>query len=179
MITRMAIPDVLLIQPPRYGDARGWFSEAYNVAIMDEAGVPRFVQDNESLSAAVGTVRGLHFQRGEFAQAKLVRCVTGAIFDVAVDIRPDSATFGKHVAARLDAAEGAQMFIPAGFAHGFCTLAPDSLIQYKVSMPYSRANESGIAWNDPALGIDWPVSADAVILSDRDRALPHLKDAAL
>ncbi|MEZ6028747.1 MAG: dTDP-4-dehydrorhamnose 3,5-epimerase [Hyphomonadaceae bacterium] len=179
MISRMAIPDVLLIRPPRYSDARGWFSEAYNVAAMDEAGVPRFVQDNESLSAAVGTVRGLHFQRGEFSQAKLVRCVTGAIFDVAVDIRPGSATFGKHVAARLDATEGAQMFIPAGFAHGFCTLAPDSLIQYKVSTPYSRANESGIAWNDPALGIDWPVSADAVILSDRDRALPHLKDAAL
>lgn len=179
MISRMAIPDVLLIQPPRYGDARGWFSEAYNVAAMDKAGAPRFVQDNESLSAAVGTVRGLHFQRGEFAQAKLVRCVTGAIFDVAVDIRPGSATFGEHVAARLDAAEGAQMFIPAGFAHGFCTLAPDSLVQYKVSAPYSRANEGGIAWNDPALGIDWPVSADAVILSDRDRALPHLKDAAL
>lgn len=178
-IVRMAIPDVQLIRPSRLGDPRGWFSETYNLAAMDAHGFPRFVQDNESLSSTLGTVRGLHYQRGEFAQAKLVRCIAGAIFDVAVDIRPNSPTFGQHVSARLDAAEGVQMFVPEGFAHGFCTLTPDTLVQYKVSAPYSRDSEGGIVWDDPALAIAWPVAADAVVLSDRDRALPKLAEAAL
>jgi dTDP-4-dehydrorhamnose 3,5-epimerase len=178
-IVRMAIPDVQLIRPSRLGDPRGWFSETYNVAGMDAQGFPPFVQDNESLSSSVGTIRGLHYQRGEFAQAKLVRCIAGAIFDVAVDIRPGSPTFGQHVAARLDAAEGVQMFIPEGFAHGFCTLSPDTLVQYKVGAYYSHESQGGIAWNDPALAIAWPVEDGLAVLSDRDRALPKLADAAL
>jgi dTDP-4-dehydrorhamnose 3,5-epimerase len=178
-IVRMAIPDVQLIRPSRLGDPRGWFSETYNVAGMDAQGFPPFVQDNESLSSSVGTIRGLHYQRGEFAQAKLVRCIAGAIFDVAVDIRPESPTFGQHVAARLDAAEGVQMFIPEGFAHGFCTLSPDTLVQYKVGAYYSHERQGGIAWNDPALAIAWPVEDGLAVLSDRDRALPKLADAAL
>ena len=178
-IVRMAISDVLLIRPSRLGDPRGWFSETYNLAAMDAQGLPRFVQDNESLSSSNGTVRGLHYQRGAFAQAKIIRCISGAIFDVAVDIRPGSPTFGQHVAARIDAAEGVQMFIPAGFAHGFCTLAPDTLVQYKVSAPYSRESQGGIAWDDPALAIAWPVEDGVAVLSDRDRALPRLADAAL
>jgi len=179
MLLPMNIADVIFIQPKRHNDARGWFRETYSFERLSEFGIPRFVQDNESLSVAPKTVRGLHFQRAPFAQAKLVRCVSGAIYDVAVDIRPDSPTFGLHVAARLDASDGCQMFIPEGFAHGFCTLLPDSIVEYKVSRPYAPESEGGIAWNDPALGIAWPVADGVATVSDRDRALPRLAYATL
>lgn len=179
MFTALEIPGPLRFQYPRHEDARGWFAETYNLSGLDERGFPRFFQDNESWSAAVGTVRGLHFQRAPFAQAKLIRCIVGAIFDVAVDIRPGSPTFGRYVSSRLDAAGGAQMLIPTGFAHGFCTLMPGTLVQYKVSAPYAPDHEGGIAWDDPALAIEWPVSSSTAVLSDRDRGLPCLSEARL
>jgi dTDP-4-dehydrorhamnose 3,5-epimerase len=175
--TPLAIPDVLLIRPRRFADARGWFSETFSVFEMEALGLPRFVQDNESHSVKAGTVRGLHFQQGEYAQAKLVRCMRGALVDVALDIRRDSPTFGRHVATQLSPENGDQILIPAGFAHGFCTLEPDTVIQYKVSAPYAPGHERGIAWSDPALGIDWPVSAVQAIISERDSQLPRLSDA--
>ena len=179
MITPLAIPDVLLIQPKRHGDARGWFSETFNAARLEELGLPRFIQDNESLSASAGTIRGLHYQRAPFAQAKLVRCVRGALFDVVLDIRKGSPTFGGHVATRLSAESADQIFVPEGFAHGFCTLEPGTLVQYKVSAPYAPEQEGGVAWDDPTLGIIWPASAADVILSNRDRAHPPLARAKL
>lgn len=179
MFTQLAIPDVILFVPKRHRDSRGWFSEAHSVRLLDAQNFPRFVQDNDSFSTAPGTVRGLHFQRAPLAQSKLVRCVTGAVFDVAVDLRPGSSTFGRHVSVRLDAESGSQVFIPAGFAHGFCTLSPDTLVQYKVTVPYAPDHEGGIIWDDPSLGIEWPVDSESAVLSDKDRALPRLADAAL
>lgn len=175
----LSIADVLLVRTPRHADARGWFSETHRADQFTERGLPAFIQDNEVMSFAAGTVRGLHFQRGPFAQAKLVRCLTGAIHDVAVDIRAGSQTFGRHVAIRLDAATGDQVFIPAGFAHGYCTLTPEALVAYKVSAPYAPAHEGGVLWNDPALGIAWPVTAGKAVLSERDRQLPTFTGASL
>lgn len=177
--TPLAIPEVLLIKPRRFADARGWFSETFSSAEMEALGLPRFIQDNESLSVRAGTVRGLHFQKGQYAQAKLVRCMRGSLVDVALDIRPGSPTFGRHVTTRLSPESGDQILIPAGFAHGFCTLEPDTVIQYKVSSPYAPGQEGGIAWNDPALGIKWPVTAEQAVISERDAQLPRLADAAL
>lgn len=175
--TRLAIPDVVLVQPVRHGDARGYFCETYKKPQFDAFGLDlAFVQDNESLSREVGVVRGLHFQTPPMAQAKLVRAVRGAIFDVAVDIRRGSPSFGKWVAATLTAEKGEQLFIPHGFAHGFCTLEPDTLIAYKVDAPYARENDAGIAWDDPALAIDWPVGPGGAVLSDKDRVQPRLRD---
>jgi dTDP-4-dehydrorhamnose 3,5-epimerase len=179
MFTQLAIPDVILFVPKRHRDSRGWFSEAHSVSLLDAQKFPRFVQDNDSFSTVPGTVRGLHFQRPPLAQSKLVRCVVGAVFDVAVDLRPGSSTFGRHVSVRLDAESGSQVFIPAGFAHGFCTLSPDTLVQYKVTVPYAPDQEGGILWNDPTLGIEWPIHSDNAVLSDKDRALPRLADAML
>lgn len=179
MFDRLAISDVLLFRAKRFEDARGWFSQTYVLSEMDALGLPRFVQDNESVSRLAGTVRGLHFQRPPLAQAKLVRCVRGAVFEVAVDIRPGSQTFGHHVSTRLDDSECAQLFVPAGFAHGFCTLTADTVVQYKVSAPYSPEHEAGIAWNDPALAVEWPVREGDVVLSDRDRRHPPLSIAGL
>lgn len=177
--TRLAIPDVVLVQPVRHGDGRGYFCETYKKPAFDAFGIDlAFVQDNESLSRQVGVVRGLHFQTPPMAQAKLVRVLRGAIFDVAVDIRRGSPSYGKWVAATLTAEEGNQLFMPHGFAHGFCTLEPDTLIAYKVDAPYSRPNDAGIAWDDPDLAIDWPVTADAAVLSDKDRVQPRLRDYA-
>ena len=175
MFTSLVIPDVLLIRPRRYLDSRGWFSETYKMREMIEYGIPQFVQDNESLSAEIGTMRGLHYQREPLAQAKLVRCIAGAIFDVVVDIRRDSPTFGQHVSLTLEAGDGLQVFVPVGFAHGFCTLRPDTLVQYKTSAPYAPEYEGGLAWNDPALQILWPLSPK--IISDRDRDFPPLDSA--
>lgn len=172
------IPDVLLLVPRRFKDARGYFAETYNRRLFAEAGVDaEFIQDNQSMSAEVGVVRGLHYQVAPMAQAKLVRVLRGAILDVAVDIRRSSPTFGRHVAARLTADDGRQIYIPPGCAHGFATLEPNTEVFYKVSNYYSPAHERGIRWNDPALGIDWGVDPRAAVLSERDRLHPPFKDA--
>ncbi|KQO59849.1 MULTISPECIES: dTDP-4-dehydrorhamnose 3,5-epimerase [unclassified Methylobacterium] len=169
------IPAVKRVVPNRFGDDRGWFSETFRADILAEAGIDvAFVQDNQSFSAQTGTVRGLHFQLEPAGQAKLVRVLSGSILDVAVDLRHGSETYGRHVAVRLDAAEGEQLYVPVGFAHGFCTLEPDTMVAYKVSSYYSRAHDRNLAWNDPDLAISWPVSAEAAILSDKDRVAPSL-----
>ncbi|PKQ02432.1 MAG: dTDP-4-dehydrorhamnose 3,5-epimerase [Alphaproteobacteria bacterium HGW-Alphaproteobacteria-11] len=176
-IEETSIPGVRIVKPRRFGDARGWFAETFNRRALAEAGIDiDFVQDNESLSAAPGTVRGLHFQTPDFAQTKLVRVLTGAILDVAVDIRRGSPTFGAHVAVELSAENGKQLLVPRGFAHGFCTLAPDTRVFYKVDAYYSEAHDTGLLWNDPALAIDWPVTPGKATLSEKDTRLPRLAD---
>lgn len=175
-ITETKLSDVKLLKPRRFGDHRGFFAETYSRRVYAEAGVDDvFVQDNHSLSATVGTVRGLHFQAPPHAQAKLVRCGRGAIFDVAVDIRRGSPTYGHWVAYTLSAANGAQLYIPAGFAHGFATLEPDSEIVYKCSDYYSPETEGSLRWDDPDIGIEWPVTGEAV-LSEKDAAAPLLAE---
>ncbi len=174
-----AIPDVKIVTPKRHGDARGFFSEVYKKSDWDQAGLPHdFVQDNHSLSGPVGTLRGLHFQKPPFAQAKLVRVIRGRILDVAVDIRRSSPTFGQHVAVELSAESWRQMFVPVGFAHGFVTLEPDTEVLYKVTALYSAADDRGIAWDDPDLRIDWPLPGEGPILSQKDRNWPRLRDLA-
>ncbi|MEL6372966.1 MAG: dTDP-4-dehydrorhamnose 3,5-epimerase [Pseudomonadota bacterium] len=176
-VQRLAIPDVVVMTPKKFGDARGFFSETFNVRTFEEVcGPVAFVQDNQSLSAQQGTVRGLHFQTPPHAQAKLVRVLRGAILDVAVDLRRGSATYGHHVSATLSAENWAQMFVPVGFAHGFCTLTPDTEVLYKVSGLYSPGHDKGLAWDDPALGIAWPVAAGEAVLSDKDRKQPKLAE---
>lgn len=176
-ITPQAIPAVLLIEPKRFGDARGFFSETFREDALAKAGfTARFVQDNHSLSAQVGTLRGLHYQRAPHAQDKLVRVVRGAILDVAVDIRAGSPSFGKSVAAKLSAEDGHQLLVPKGFAHGFVTLEPDTEVLYKVTNFYSSAHDFGLAWDDPELGIEWGIKPDAALLSDKDRKWPRLRD---
>ncbi|WP_425106699.1 dTDP-4-dehydrorhamnose 3,5-epimerase [Ancylobacter sp.] len=177
--TRLAIADVVLVQPVRHGDDRGYFCETYKKPQFDAFGLDiAFVQDNESLSREVGVVRGLHFQTPPMAQAKLVRAVRGAIFDVAVDIRKGSPSYGRWVAATLTAEKGEQLLVPHGFAHGFCTLEPDTIVAYKVDAPYSPPHDAGIRWDDPDLAIDWPLAAGAAILSGKDRTAPLLRDYA-
>ena len=172
-----AIPDAKIITPRKFGDHRGFFSEVYNRKAFLEAGLDLdFVQDNQSLSAEVGTLRGLHFQSDPFAQNKLVRVVRGRILDVVVDIRRSSPTFGKHVAVELSADNWRQLLIPIGFAHGLCTLEPDTEVLYKVTNYYSAPNDLGLAWDDPDLAIEWPVDAAKVVLSDKDRKHPRLRD---
>lgn len=167
---------LILIEPKRFGDHRGFFAETYSRQTYAALGVDvEFVQDNHSLSAAVGTVRGLHFQSPPHAQAKLVRCGRGAIFDVAVDIRRGSPTYGRWAGFALTAENGAQLYIPAGFAHGFATLEPDSEIVYKCSDYYVPEAEGALRWDDPTIGIDWPIIGDA-ILSDKDAKAPLLAD---
>jgi dTDP-4-dehydrorhamnose 3,5-epimerase len=174
-IVETEIADVKLIKPVRHVDARGFFSEVFKESLLQEHGIDvHFVQDNHSLSTNKNVVRGLHFQISPFAQAKLVRVIAGSIFDVAVDIRSGSPSFGRHVAVVLSASEGDQIFIPAGFAHGYCTIEPESEVVYKVSAYYSAEHDRGILWNDPALGIAWPVSANEALISDRDRNNPML-----
>jgi dTDP-4-dehydrorhamnose 3,5-epimerase len=173
----LAIAGPRVLAPVRHGDRRGFFSETWNRATFAAAGIfCDFVQDNHSLSRATGTVRGLHFQTPPFAQAKLVRVIRGAILDVAVDIRVGSPTFARHVAVELSAANWHQLFVPEGFAHGFCTLEPDTEVLYKVSAPYAPDHDRGLRWNDPALAIAWPVSQAAAVVSDKDRAQPLLAD---
>ena len=166
----LAIPDVRLLKPRRFGDSRGWFAETWSRRSLDVA----FCQDNMSRSAEVGTVRGLHFQKPPHAQAKLVMVLKGRILDVAVDIRKSSPTFGRHVAVELSATEGNQLFVPQGFAHGFCTLEPDTMVQYKVDAFYAPDADAGIYWADEALGITWPVATDKAHLSPKDAVLPRL-----
>jgi len=168
----LSIPDVRLITPRRFGDHRGWFTETWSRRTLDIA----FCQDNMSLSAEVGTIRGLHFQKPPHAQAKLVMVLQGAILDVAVDIRRASPTFGQHVAVELSAAAGNQLLIPRGFAHGFCTLEPGTQVMYKVDDFYAPESDAGIFWADPDLAINWPVRVDQAHLSPKDLGLPRLKD---
>ena len=173
------IPDVKLIKLRRHGDVRGFFSEIYNRAALADAGIRNeFVQDNLSMSSAIGTVRVLHFQIPPAAQAKLVMVLCGRIFDVAVDCRKASSSFGRHVAVELSAESWNQLFVPIGFAHGFCTLQDDTTVLYKVTAPYELDLDSGIFWNDPDLNIAWPVPAEQAVVSDKDRRLPRFRDLA-
>ena len=177
-ITPLAIPEVLLITPKRHGDARGWFAETWSEKLMAQAGLAHpFVQDNQAFNAKKATVRGLNFQKAPHAQGKLVRVLKGSIYDVAVDVRPGSATYGRWVAATLTAERGEQLFVPRGFAHGYCTLEPDTELFYKVDGKYARELEGGLVWNDPDLAIPWPLEGEPV-LSDKDKVLPRLKDLA-
>jgi len=173
------LPGLKLLTPKRIDDGRGFFSETYRHDALAEHGIDiAFVQDNHSLSLVAGVVRGLHFQSAPCAQAKLVRVVRGAILDVAVDIRRGSPTYGRHVAIELSAENWQQLFVPVGFAHGFCTLSEQTEVIYKVSEYYSAMDDRGLLWNDPALGIYWPVTADKAVLSERDRKHPTLADLA-
>ena len=175
-VIRTDIPDVVIIEPRVFGDSRGYFFESWSQREFDALVHPvRFVQDNES-SSSYGVVRGLHFQKGAFSQSKLVRVVEGTVLDVAVDIRRGSPTFGRHVAVELDADSHRQLFIPRGFAHGFSVLSQHAVFQYKCDNYYAPQAESAIAWNDPALGIDWRVSAEDAILSEKDKRHPLLAD---
>lgn len=169
---------VVLLRPKRFGDDRGWFSEVYNEKAFSSFGIEdRFVQDNHSLSVPAGTLRGLHFQTPPFEQAKLVRCIRGRIFDVAVDIRRASPTFGRWVGAELSAENGNQLYVPIGFAHGFVTLEPSTEVTYKVSNLYSPENDGGILWDDPEIGIEWPLPYGVEpILSSKDVRQPLLRD---
>jgi len=166
-----------IIAPKRYIDSRGWFSETFHQRRLREIGITcRFVQDNQSSSKRAGTLRGLHFQVPPAAQAKLISVVRGRILDVMVDIRRDSATFGRHVSVEVSAESGLQVYIPEGFAHGFVTLEDEVVVMYKASDFYSPAHDSGIFWNDPDIAFPWPFKDDEIIVSDKDRQLPPLKE---
>jgi len=169
--------DVKLITPIRHQDARGFFSESWNQRVLRDSGLAlEFVQDNIALSKNAGTVRGLHYQDPPSAQGKLVSVLRGAILDVALDIRPDSTTYGQHISITVSAEEGNQVWIPEGFAHGYCTLEDDTLLFYKQTDFYAPNREGGILWNDPTLEIDWPVDSSTAILSDKDLALPSFAE---
>lgn len=179
IVEATAIPGVLLLTPKRFLDGRGFFSETWNEQRFSEAGIAGpFVQDNHVHSADRGVVRGLHLQIGSTAQAKLMRVIRGAIWDVAVDTRPGSATYGKHVGVVLSAENWQQLWIPVGLLHGYCTLEPDTEVIYKVTAPWDRDAERGVIWNDPELAIPWPIAPEEAILSARDRTLPRLADCA-
>lgn len=168
---------VKLIKTKRFGDARGWFSETWSQSRYEALGITcQFVQDNQSRSTFAGTIRGIHFQRPPHAQDKLVRCLRGAVLDYAVDLRKGSPTYGKHVVAELTEDNGDQLFIPVGFGHAFITLTADAEIAYKCSDGYAPQSDGGILWNDPALGIDWPLPPSGPTLSDKDKALPTLAE---
>ena len=176
-VEALAIPDVKLIRPKKFGDARGFFSEVYSKSALAGAGINmEFVQDNHSRSARKGTIRGLHFQTQPFGQDKLVRVTRGSILDVAVDLRRASPTYGQHVSAVISAANWTQILVPIGFAHGFCTLEDDTEVLYKVSNVYAPANDGGVIWSDPDIGIDWPLDGAEPVLSDKDAKLPRLRD---
>jgi|ERR1041385_4372904 dTDP-4-dehydrorhamnose 3,5-epimerase len=172
-----AISPVMLLKPKRFGDARGYFSELYSRRALAAHGLEfAFVQDNISLSAEAGTLRGLHFQTAPSEQTKLVSVLTGAIFDVVVDLRWGSPTFGHHVAVELSAETGLQILVPRGFAHGFCTLTSDTRVFYKVDGFHDPERDFGLRWNDPALGIAWPVAEKDAKLSAKDRVQPLLSE---
>lgn len=176
-VQETALPGVYVLTPRRFGDHRGFFSESWNRARMAEHGIDLdFVQDNHSLSRQVGTVRGLHFQSPPHAQAKLVRCGRGCLFDVAVDIRKGSPTFGQWVGVELSFDNGRQLLIPAGFLHGFVTRVPDTEIIYKCSDYYAPECDGAVRFDDPDIGIDWGLGGQAPILSDKDAAAPLLRD---
>lgn len=172
-----AIPAVKLVVPSRIQDSRGFFSETYRRSEFASAGLPQdFVQENHSLSVDRNTIRGLHYQTHPFAQDKLIRVVRGRVFDVAVDLRASSPTYGKHVCAELSAENWQQLFVPVGFAHGFCTLESNTEVVYKVTNYYSPDHDFGVAWNDPNIGIKWPINETEAILSDKDKVQPRLAE---
>lgn len=174
---KLDFEDVFLLTPRIFGDDRGFFTETFRLSHFSEnVGDFPLVQDNHSYSRSIGTVRGLHFQTDPMAQGKLVRCISGAILDVIVDIRPGSANFGKHLTVELNSESCQQVWVPPGYAHGFCTLMPDTIVNYRVSEYYSGAHDAGIAWDDPDLQIKWPVSGDAAVLSDKDKIHPRLSE---
>ena len=176
-IRNLAIPDIKLITPKTHVDRRGSFRETWNQRDLERAGIfYTFVQDNHVVSDFAGTVRGLHFQSEPYAQGKLVRVARGRIFDVAVDLRPDSGTFGQWVGREIDGHGGEQLWIPPGFAHGYCTLEPRTEVIYKVDRYYNPFAEGGIRWDDPDLGIDWPNLDVRPVVSSKDRALPTFAD---
>ena len=176
-VTDLSIEGVRLFTPSRTSDNRGYFAEIFRLDVFEKhCGEFTFVQDNESRSIRAGTIRGLHFQCGPRAQGKLVRCTAGAIFDVAVDLRQGSSTFGCWVAETLTPENGKQLWIPPGFAHGFCSLEPNTIIGYKVTDYYSADCDKGLRWDDPAVGIIWPTAADPETLSPKDRQQPLLAD---
>ena len=167
------IAGLKLIRPRKFGDERGFFSEVFRAEWLPDT---VFVQDNHSLSETRGTVRGLHYQKNPRAQGKLIRVIAGAILDVAVDIRWGSPTYGRHVAVELSAANWSQLWVPAGFLHGFCTLTDATQVVYKVTDYYSPEHDAAVAWDDPDIGVSWPVSAAAVTLSAKDQAAPRLAE---
>jgi dTDP-4-dehydrorhamnose 3,5-epimerase len=176
-IERLDLEGVMLVTPSRHGDERGFFSEVYNRRAFEEAGIPDvFVQDNHSLSGPQGTVRGLHFQIEPNPIAKLVRVVSGAVYDVVVDLRTDSPTYGHHVGVELSADNWAQIYVPRGFAHGFCTMKPNTEVAYKVTGYWAPEVDKGVAWDDPDLAIAWPVAAGEATLSDKDLSQPSFAD---
>lgn len=175
-VIKTDIDGLLVLEPRVFGDSRGYFFESFNVRTFEEAvGNVTFVQDNESKSS-YGVVRGLHFQKPPHAQAKLVRVVKGKVLDVAVDLRKESPTFGKHVAVELSEDNHRQMFIPRGFAHGFSVLSDEVVFQYKCDNYYAPESEGAIAWDDPDLAIDWQIPYDKVLLSEKDRRHSSFKD---
>ncbi len=174
-----AIEGVLVVRPRRFSDERGFFSEVFRQDMLATHGIAHeWTQDNHSLSRTKGVVRGLHFQAPPMAQAKLVRVVRGSIFDVAVDLRVGSVSYGKHVGVELSAANWTQLYIPAGFAHGFCAQEDNTEVLYKVAGPYDPASEGGLRWDDPDLAIAWPVAPSRAIMNDRDRTWPPFADFA-
>jgi dTDP-4-dehydrorhamnose 3,5-epimerase len=176
-VETLAIEDVKLITPARYNDNRGFFSETWKQDTFADAGIPGpFLQDNHAVSSGVGVLRGLHCQIGPNAQGKLVRCIRGAIYDVAVDVRQGSPTFGHYVGAEISAENWTQIWVPVGFLHAYCTLTAETEVIYKVTGAYDKAAERGVIWDDPDIGIDWPMPMAQVILSDKDKALPRLRD---
>jgi len=177
-VTPLAIPDVLLISPARHGDERGWFSETFRQSALDEAGFTGgpFVQDNHVRSTTRGIVRGLHFQKPPHGQAKLLRCVRGAILDVAVDIRVGSPTYGRWVGAELSADNARQLLVPEGFAHGYCTLTDECEVLYKVTGYYAPQAEGVLRFDDPAIGVDWTIPRAELSANARDAAAPLLAD---
>lgn len=176
-VEALSLPGVYLFSPKKFGDDRGFFSETFNARSFSEA-VPEvnFVQDNQSLSRDVGVIRGLHFQLPPYTQGKLVRVTRGKVLDVIVDIRKGSPTYGEHIGVELSAENWQQLWVPKGIAHGFCTLEPDTEFCYKVDDYYAPEHDAGIAFDDPDLGIEWPVNPASAILSDKDRRQPRLKD---
>ncbi len=177
-IERQYLREILLIAPPRFSDDRGWFMETFNKSVFAEHGIEiDFVQDNMSFSRSVGTVRGLHYQSPPYAQAKLVRVVQGRILDVAVDIRRDSPTYGHHLAVELSADDRSQLLVPIGFAHGFVTREPDTMVSYKVSNFYSPDHDHNILWSDEEINIDWGISVPDAIVSEKDACAPPLHKA--
>lgn len=176
-IKETTLPGVKILTPKKHGDDRGFFSETYSRHRYAEAGIlEEFVQDNQSLSVDSGVIRGLHFQTNPFAQAKLVRVLRGRILDVVVDIRHGSPTFGQSISVVISAEAWNQIYVPVGFAHGLCTLEPNTEVGYKVSAPYAPEHDRGLLWNDPDLGIAWPVDPARAILSPKDTRHPRLKD---